>query len=130
MREDGQIVVIDFGAANQVLGTATGTMIGKQAYISPEQFRGRAVIQSDIYGLGGSMYFMLTGNDPEALSTSNPRSDNPEISPGVGELVAQCTDVDLNNRIATANDLREKIEYILEHGGGVAVTTGGAGRET
>ncbi len=130
LREDGQIVVIDFGAANQVLGTATGTMIGKQAYISPEQFRGRAVIQSDIYGLGGSMYFMLTGNDPEALSTSNPRSDNPEISPGVGELVAQCTDVDLNDRIATANDLREKIEYILEHGGGVAVTTGGAGRET
>ncbi len=129
LREDGQIVVIDFGAANQVLGTATGTMIGKQAYISPEQFRGRAVLQSDIYGLGGSMYFMLTGQDPEALSTSNPRTVNPEVSPGVGELVAECTDVEIGNRIPTARALFEKIESLLEHGGGVVITTGGAGRE-
>lgn len=131
LREDGQIVVIDFGAANEVLGTATGTMIGKQAYIAPEQFRGRAVAQSDIYALGGSMYFMLTGNDPEALSSSNPRAAKPEISPGVDELVAQCTDIEVANRIANARTLYEKIEHVLEHGGGgvVVVTTGGAGRE-
>ncbi|MDZ4833199.1 MAG: serine/threonine-protein kinase [Candidatus Melainabacteria bacterium] len=129
LREDGQIVVIDFGAANQVLGTATGTLIGKQAYIAPEQFRGRAVVQSDLYGLGGSMYFMLTGSDPEALSTSNPRAINPDISPGVGDLVAQCTDIDVIHRVANAKTLYEKIECIMENGGGVAVTTSGAGRE-
>ncbi len=130
LREDGKIVVIDFGAANQAIGTATGTLIGKQAYIAPEQFRGRALAQSDIYSLGASMFFMLTGVDPEALSASSPRSINSDISPGVDQLVAECTNVEVCDRVKDARELFEKIEYVLEHGGGAAITTSGAGRES
>jgi len=39
LTKDGKLTVIDFGAANHFVGTATGTMIGKQAYIAPEQLR-------------------------------------------------------------------------------------------
>lgn len=125
LREDGQVVIIDFGAANEVIGTATGTMIGKQAYIAPEQFRGRADKQSDLYALGGSMYYMLTGKDPEALSCSHPRTFKPEISPGVDALVAACTAEEITERMQSAEQLVEQIDQLLLHGGGVAITTGG-----
>lgn len=126
LREDGAIVIIDFGAANEVLGTATGTLIGKQAYIAPEQFRGRSDIQSDIYALGGSMYFMLTGKDPEALSSSHPRADKPTVSPETDALVAACTAEDIADRIHDAQMLIDKIDAILTNGGGMVITTGGA----
>lgn len=125
LREDGQVVIIDFGAANEVIGTATGTMIGKQAYIAPEQFRGRADKQSDLYALGGSMHYMLTGKDPEALSCSHPRSFKPEISPDVDALVAACTAEEIIERMQSAEQLVERIDQLLLHGGGVAITTGG-----
>lgn len=69
-KEDGTIALIDFGAANFFLGTATGTMIGKQAYIAPEQLRGKARPASDLYAFGGTLHFLLTGEDPEPLSPS------------------------------------------------------------
>lgn len=56
LKSDNTIAVIDFGAANFFLGTATGTMIGKQAYIAPEQLRGKANPRSDIYAMGASLY--------------------------------------------------------------------------
>lgn len=129
VREDGQVVVIDFGAANEILGTATGTLIGKQAYIAPEQFRGKSDVRSDIYALGGSIHFMLTGKDPEALLTSYPRSVKTDVSPGVDILVAECTELELEKRVASAGVLYDKIEHVLNNGGGVVLTTGGAGRE-
>ena len=70
LRKDGTIALIDFGAANFFLGTATGTMIGKQAYIAPEQLRGKARPASDLYAFGGTLHFLLTGEDPEPLSPS------------------------------------------------------------
>ncbi len=56
----GSIKLIDFGAANELLGTATGTLVGKQCYIPPEQFRGKATTQSDIYALGCTLYYLAT----------------------------------------------------------------------
>ncbi len=91
LKEDGQIAIIDFGAANQFVGTATGTMIGKQAYIAPEQLRGKAEPKSDIYAFGCTIYFLLTGSDPQALSVSHPREHQPAVSLQLDQLVARCT---------------------------------------
>ena len=46
--------------------TRVGTMIGTPNYISPEQIRDSrsADIRSDLYGLGCTLYFMLTGRAP------------------------------------------------------------------
>ncbi len=125
LREDGKVFLIDFGAANDMLGTATGTLVGKQAYIAPEQFRGKAQKQSDIYALGGSMYFLLTGQDPEALASSRPRTINADLSPGIDDLVAACTSQELDKRISSAEELCEKIEMILTDGGGSVIKTAG-----
>lgn len=126
LREDGKIVLIDFGAANQILGTATGTLIGKQAYIAPEQFRGKAEPRSDVYAAGGTFYFLLTGKDPEALSASNPKEANSRVSPGVDELVCDCTQPEVGRRLRSAGLLHDRIENLIENGGGSVIDLKGA----
>ena len=102
VRGDGQIVVIDFGAANEFLGNATGTFVGKQSYIAPEQFRGKATTQSDIYAFGGTLYYLLTGKDPEALSQCQPEKIKENISYPLGQLVKSCTSLEAAERPQSA----------------------------
>lgn len=98
IRDDGKIALIDFGASNEFVSQATGTLVGKQAYIPPEQFRGKAEPKSDIYAFGATLYFLLTGNDPIPLSTSR-RGDMPdELSDELKALVESCTNLDPSER--------------------------------
>ncbi len=38
---DGRLKLIDFGVAHQIKSRTTATVVGKHAYLPPEQFRGR-----------------------------------------------------------------------------------------
>ncbi len=110
---DDQIVMIDFGAANEFVGTATGTLVGKQAYIAPEQLRGKASLSSDIYALGGTMYYLLTGQDPEALCESHPREVNKEVSVELDELVARCTAMEESDRPSNAQAVKTALDQLI-----------------
>lgn len=112
LRSDGALVLIDFGAANEYVGQATGTLIGKQSYISPEQFRGKAEPSSDIYALGGTLNFLLTGEDPEPLSPSHPRTFRAELSDAIDQLVAKCTALSTSQRIESARALSDAIDSL------------------
>ncbi len=105
LREDGSIMVIDFGAANEFIGTATGTLVGKQAYIAPEQLRGKAVTQSDLYSFGCTLFYYLTGKEPEALSTSDPRTERPDVTPELAEFVTMLTEMEAADRYQSAQHL-------------------------
>jgi eukaryotic-like serine/threonine-protein kinase len=37
------------------------TVVGTYGYMAPEQFRGAASPASDLYGLGGTLLFLLSG---------------------------------------------------------------------
>lgn len=61
--------LIDFGLVKPVDDdehlTQTGMTIGTPLYMSPEQIRGERIdCRSDIYGLGATMYHLLTGTTP------------------------------------------------------------------
>jgi len=112
LKTDGTLAIIDFGAANFFLGTATGTMIGKQAYIAPEQLRGRANPRSDLYAMGGSLFFLLTGQDPEPLTVSQPRSVNKEIDAELDKLVAALTAMEDEDRMQTAEQAIEALKKL------------------
>lgn len=69
MRQDGRIVLIDFGLAKHMETdsqlTNVGEVRGSPYYISPEQAEGAQVDQrSDLYSLGVIVYEMLTGKRP------------------------------------------------------------------
>lgn len=111
MLRDDEIVLIDFGAANECLGAATGTLIGKQSYIAPEQFRGKASPSSDLYSLGCTLAFLMTGADPEPLRQSViPASE--KISAGLSSLIASLTEQDASRRIKTAEELVRTLEAL------------------
>ena len=66
-RTDGQLFLVDFGAAKLVTGTAlarTGTIIGSAGYAAPEQAGGKAVFSSDLYSLGVTCIHLLTEAEP------------------------------------------------------------------
>ncbi len=112
LSDDGFIHLIDFGAANEFLGTVTGTVVGKQAFISPEQFRGKATLSSDLYAFGGTMYFMLTGKNPLAMSVLNPKSVVDGLSDDIDQLVASCSSQETIGRPESAAVLFERISQI------------------
>jgi serine/threonine-protein kinase len=109
MDQSHTLKIIDFGAANEFIGTATGTLVGKQSYLPMEQLRGKAVPQSDIYALGCTLHYLLTGQDPEPLAVSHPREFRPEISEWLDNLVARCTDPDYKNRPQSATEFKTSI---------------------
>jgi Serine/threonine protein kinase len=73
MRQDGRIVLIDFGLAKHLDNpsvTSAGEVRGSPYYISPEQAEGAPVDpRSDLYSLGVILYEMLTGQRPFRGST-------------------------------------------------------------
>jgi eukaryotic-like serine/threonine-protein kinase len=75
LRQDGSIVLIDFGIAKQMDSathtTAAGVLRGSPYYMSPEQAQGLQLDQrSDLYSLGVIFYEMLSGSRPYLGSTA------------------------------------------------------------
>jgi serine/threonine protein kinase len=67
-KEDGLLVLIDFGAVKQMQETEDQTIaIGTRGYAPPEQFHGRPRPNSDIYALGMIGIQALTGISPQQL---------------------------------------------------------------
>ncbi len=108
----GDIVLIDFGAANQFLGAATGTIIGKQAYIPAEQLRGKAVLQSDIYALGCTINYLLTGQDPIPLAIAHPAGILDDIDPALDEIVAKCTAFEPEDRYKNIAEVGQALKEL------------------
>jgi eukaryotic-like serine/threonine-protein kinase len=67
--DDGKISLVDFGAVQDTYYTVTGgsTVVGTYGYMAPEQFRGQAYLSTDLYGLGTTLLYLLTGTDPAVL---------------------------------------------------------------
>ena len=109
---DGSITIVDFGAAHDFLGTATGTVIGKNAYIPLEQFRGKSNLKSDIYAFGCTLYFLLVGQDPVPFSESSPRAAGVNCSRALDMLVRECTRLEPSERLPDAATLHAKVKQI------------------
>ena len=68
-KSDGRIVLIDFGAVKEIIATSEDETeltrpFGTGGYIAEEQNNGKPCLQSDIYGLGKTALFALTGKPP------------------------------------------------------------------
>ncbi len=98
VKADGTIKLIDFSLAVRQDGQKTTDSCAKQCFTPPEQFREEACVQSDIYALGATMYFLLTGLTPKPISTSSPRAKVPQVSEEMNAVVERATRLDLNVR--------------------------------
>ncbi len=111
---DGDVKLIDFAASKQCIETATGTMIGKRSYMAPEQLRGKASVRSDIYSLGATLYYLLTGKDPIALTQCRPIDHRPDIDVRLSELIEDMTSFDENSRPDSVAHVKQRISSLRE----------------
>lgn len=110
IQDDGTVVLIDFNVAKELDPIATThTIVGKHSYIPPEQFRGNANTQSDIYAMGGTFFWLLTGQEPEPISVAHPRDIAAHVSAWMDQLVATATEQDLNCRFKSIEDMQEAL---------------------
>jgi serine/threonine-protein kinase len=107
---DNQIVLLDFGAV-KAAGMPPGTRIGAEGYSAPEQIQGRPTIQSDLYAVGSSLIFLLTGESPQRLIRRDEQGSRLEVEnvqsiPGnLRQIIAKVTQPEPSDRFQTAQAL-------------------------
>ena len=113
--EDGTVKLLDFGlarAADRTRMTATGAVLGKAHYISPEQLKNAAGVdqRSDIYSLGVMVFEMLSGQPPVGYQTLGEL--RPDLPESCDALVAQCL-APVDKRVKSAREFRKRFERCL-----------------
>ena len=126
IRDDqGQIKIIDFGQSARA-GTVKDRIQGTPDYIAPEQVVRRPVMpQTDVFNLGASLYWALTGRTIPTLYTVNKQGDNsllahdliqtplelnPTIPPMLSKLIMECIATSPSKRPADMGEVIQRLE--------------------
>ena len=121
----GRAMVTDFGIARAVDGdsqTMVGEMLGTPEYMSPEQASGERVDgRSDLYSLGLTGWFALTGTVPftgstQAVLAQQITKDAPPVSSvargvprALAEAIDRCLVKDSSRRFASGAELADAL---------------------
>lgn len=62
-KRDNRVFIVDFGAVKEA-SLMPGTRIAVEGYSAPEQDLGRPTIHSDLYGIGATLLFLVSGQSP------------------------------------------------------------------
>jgi hypothetical protein len=126
---EGDVVLLDFGLAK---GSGETTSRGPSVYgLTPqyaplEQFQGTGTEPvSDLFALGGTLYFLMTGKQPldavtrasaVAMGRPDPLPDpgtlNPEVPPRVGGWLRRSLAIHKQDRHAGASAMRRELREI------------------
>jgi serine/threonine-protein kinase len=115
---DHRIVVLDFGAVKAV-GAPSATRIGAEGYSAPEQIQGNPVIQSDLYAIGPSLIFLLTGDTPRRFKKSDGQGYHfnlqgvTTIAPSLRRVIERVTALEPSDRYQSAKELAEALARCL-----------------
>lgn len=125
----GRLVLIDFGIAKTFQENVKGTMIGTEGYSPPEQYRGMALPEGDIYALGATLHQLLTNSDPRVevpftFHERLPRALNPQVSPEAEAVVMKALEFDIPNRWRSVEEFKTALQNIV--GRGAAARPGGS----
>lgn len=97
IQSDGNIKLIDFGISVVIKekGQKIEKALGTRGYAAPEQCRSGNVcdLRSDIYAMGKTFYFMLTGYNPASIPKEKLlpiREANTSVSVGLDTIVNKC----------------------------------------
>ncbi len=144
---DGRAKLSDFGLARSTSEERTaltmqGALVGTPLYMSPEQIMGdeNLGIESDIYGLGGVLFYALTGRDPfqgkmhdvmHAHQTQPPPNAS-EFNTAVGEetdsIIKKAMAKKPEDRYRSSKELMEAIAARLKSLGTAPITSSEANK--
>jgi eukaryotic-like serine/threonine-protein kinase len=128
--DGGRVKLLDFGTARLLDRSrrlpSTESRVAATA-MSPEQIRGDAVsLRTDIYGLGATLFHLLTGGAPFAdvptldamhlhLEGRRPRpSDTALVPAALDDIVAKAMAIDANERYESAQEFLADVRRALD----------------
>ena len=117
---DGRFRLTDFGSARldgQMGMTTTGAVAGTPDYTAPEVTAGRrGDARADLYALGLTLYFGLTGElptreaaAPAGIAGHRPKAVTPAVPEWLDDIVARATAVSAEDRFPTAAALDQAL---------------------
>ncbi len=114
---DDHLMLIDFGIAKTFQGNSQGTAIGTPGFAAPEQFSGNATPLSDIYGIGTTMYALLTADMPPYVNLLTGQASLPDllrnkrsgVSPSLVDIIDKATQLNPADRYQSAKDMMQAL---------------------
>jgi serine/threonine protein kinase len=120
---DGKAVLIDFGAVKEVVATVVDShstpissiVIGSPGFMPLEQATGRPVFASDLYSLGLTAIYLLTGKLPQELSDRRSgeilwRKHAANVSPNLAMILDKATEPLSRDRYQTAGAMLAELQ--------------------
>ena len=123
--KDGKLILIDFGAVKDQVNTQlaktfgqtalTKFAVGTMGYAPPEQLAMRPIYSSDIYALGATSLYLLTGKSPRKLAKNPDTGDllwqqEVTISSGLAKILTKMLHTNTRERFKTINELLDAID--------------------
>jgi serine/threonine protein kinase len=113
----GNIHLIDLDIArySKHVSLKDTIQLGSVGFAAPEQYgSGQSDEKTDIYGLGVSMYFALTGHSltEPPYQVLPPHMVSKDIPKSLSEIIVKCTRTDPSDRYVHACDLLEEIKSL------------------
>jgi serine/threonine protein kinase len=111
----GRVYLVDFGSVQTLAAQEGGTItvVGTYGYMPPEQFGGRTTPASDLYSLGATLIFLITGLHPTELPQPDLRLQFRQILPAISvnsdfaDWLELITEPSLERRLNSANKALE-----------------------
>lgn len=121
---DSKLVLIDFGAVRETMATVLNShgsttssiVIGTPGYMPSEQAAGRPVYASDLYSLGLTAIYLLTGKTPQQLE-SDPQTGEIlwhehalGVSPSLAAVLDKAIQTYARDRFPTAREMLDALQ--------------------
>ena len=136
LTEDGGVKLLDLGLARHTdveddRHTQAGLFVGSPAYAAPEQVSGGDEVdtRTDIYGLGATLYHLVTGGPPFSGPTVQailkkqveedvpwPASVNPDLSESFCNVLMRMMEKNPRDRYQTPADVADDLMTVMEGG--------------
>lgn len=114
VNQHNHIILVDFGIAKPFQVGQKGTMIGTEGYSPPEQYRGEANSQADIYALGATIHHLITRRDPRleppfSFAERPIRKINPNVSLEFETVINTALQYNVESRFKTVDDFKQAL---------------------
>jgi serine/threonine-protein kinase len=122
---DRKLVLIDFGAVKNQVNTVivnvnsqtafTNFAVGTQGFAPPEQMAMRPVYASDIYAVGATCIYLLTGKSPKAIEVDVNTGELlweklVKVSPQFAKVLKTMLEVSVRHRYKSAQEVMDALD--------------------